>query len=283
MARKRPPWRFPDNAERDYMRVLVKTVQQLAELAHRAMGPRYPAWLAAAHTIHVQPLSVRTDDYSSEIDAVLEQLEQQGGALADYVVVRLPTVFAMVNTYNDIQFRQIVKAGTGVTLPTSRATLAPTTGASPVGIDLYRTEPWLADLQANWVAQNTSLIRSMTGDSLKRIETIVRQGVMGGTVTNEVANQLGQAVDISAGRAKLIAQDQIGKANAALSEYRMRSVGVKEYYWRTLEDSRVRPSHREREGKVFAFAHPPEDGNPGYPVRCRCYAEPKWPHEGSDE
>lgn len=46
---------------------------------------------------------------------------------------------------------------------------------------------------------------------------------------------------------------------------------VKKYIWRTMEDSRVRPSHAKRNGKIFIFGEgiaPAEEWN------CRCYAIP---------
>jgi SPP1 gp7 family putative phage head morphogenesis protein len=45
------------------------------------------------------------------------------------------------------------------------------------------------------------------------------------------------------------------------------------YIWHTAEDEKVRPSHAERDGKVFDFAHPPIGGNPGDDYNCRCTAE----------
>ncbi|MEG6507839.1 phage minor head protein [Methyloligella sp. 2.7D] len=49
------------------------------------------------------------------------------------------------------------------------------------------------------------------------------------------------------------------------------------YIWRTRRDDRVRPSHRENEGKVFAWDDPPPTGHPGEAYGCRCWAEPYIP------
>lgn len=46
------------------------------------------------------------------------------------------------------------------------------------------------------------------------------------------------------------------------------------YTWRTAGDDKVRPSHAANEGKVFAWDNPPETGNPGEAINCRCWAEP---------
>ena len=46
------------------------------------------------------------------------------------------------------------------------------------------------------------------------------------------------------------------------------------YVWRTQEDDRVRHSHAERHGQIFARTDPPRGGHPGTEPGCRCWAEP---------
>ena len=47
-----------------------------------------------------------------------------------------------------------------------------------------------------------------------------------------------------------------------------------QYIWHTRQDDKVRSSHAAREGQVFAWGSPPDDGHPGEPFNCRCWAEP---------
>lgn len=89
-------------------------------------------------------------------------------------------------------------------------------------------------------------------------------------------------------RAKLIAVDQTNKMHCMVTQARQTSLGIEEYIWRTAEDQRVvgNPSglypkgsrlhmnHFEREGVKFRWDSPPPDGHPGWPIRCRCHAEP---------
>lgn len=49
------------------------------------------------------------------------------------------------------------------------------------------------------------------------------------------------------------------------------------YIWRTRRDGRVRSSHAENDGKVFAWDNPPPTGHPGDAPGCRCTAEPYSP------
>ena len=110
---------------------------------------------------------------------------------------------------------------------------------------------------------------------------------------------------VSLNRARVIARDQTSKMTSTLNEVRQTSIGVEGYYWRTVQDQRVagtpngrypdppknsdkHGNHYEREGKIFWWKHPtaeqkrrhpdwllpPPDGAPGWPIQCRCSAEP---------
>lgn len=54
------------------------------------------------------------------------------------------------------------------------------------------------------------------------------------------------------------------------------AAGIDGYTWQTMEDSRVRPTHAENNGKYFTWKKPnPVTGKPGDQVNCRCYAKIK--------
>ncbi|MDR1334408.1 MAG: hypothetical protein LBJ71_04260 [Holosporaceae bacterium] len=90
--------------------------------------------------------------------------------------------------------------------------------------------------------------------------------------------------DLLVNRAKLITRTQISRAITAENIARFREAGLTHYVWRTSQDERVvgnptglypegNPSHEDhyhRNGKVFAFDNPPDDGHPGVPYNCRC-------------
>lgn len=46
------------------------------------------------------------------------------------------------------------------------------------------------------------------------------------------------------------------------------------YIWRTRSDDKVRGSHAENNGKIFAWDNPPPTGHPGEAYGCHCWAEP---------
>lgn len=98
---------------------------------------------------------------------------------------------------------------------------------------------------------------------------------------------------VSRARARLIARDQTGKLNAALTEARQKRIGVEEYIWQSVEDERVRENHRVLDGKICrwddptVYRNPGETewrsrssigafvGHPGEDYQCRCFAEPR--------
>lgn len=87
-------------------------------------------------------------------------------------------------------------------------------------------------------------------------------------------NSRGEPVFVSAkSHADLIARDQLQKLHGRLNEERQRAAGVDRYTWTTQGDDRVRPEHAAREGRTFSWDRPPDEGHPGEPIACRCYAE----------
>lgn len=89
----------------------------------------------------------------------------------------------------------------------------------------------------------------------------------------KVQKSFAKVPGITERHASFIARDQLGKFLGAINDAQNEKVGCKCYIWRTVKDNRVRTEHHLREGKVFYYANPPADGNPGEPVRCRCSAE----------
>lgn len=70
-----------------------------------------------------------------------------------------------------------------------------------------------------------------------------------------------------------ITRDQSNKLIGNLNNARQTQVGIDRYEWQTSEDERVRPSHVEKNGKIYAWDQPPPDtGHPGHDIQCRCVA-----------
>lgn len=260
ILKRRRVWLHPLAIERDYKRILLSQVKAF----NRSIGD--------------YSTDIRFDDWQDDLSSVMSSLTALAGRMFAPVVEKLPSFFALTSQFNDKQWRLIVKGGTGIQIPPSKSAFIGSArmpaSSNVLGVDAYRDEPWLADMQANWIAENVRLIKSIPAEILDDMEGIIRRGVMNGSASSVIKAQLIDRYSISENRAKLISIDQIGKANAALTQQRQKDAGIDGYFWRGVLDQRERKVHVEREGKRFEWSSPPPDGHPGQPIRCRCYSEP---------
>ena len=225
----------------------------------------------------------RADGWAEFLEQALLELARLAGIRQRVVFAALPGFFAAVSSHNERQFRLIVKANTGIALPPvvpSAPGMASSGSGSPLstlGVAPFRSEPFLTPLAEGWVKENTALIKSIPQRFHTELETLLQRGVMNGASVRTLQDAIKEQYGVNQSRAKLIAQDQTLKLQSRLTEYRLKSVGVTRYIWRTVQDSRVRPKHVERSGKTFSWDSPPSGGqHPGQEVRCRCRAEAVW-------
>lgn len=159
-----------------------------------------------------------------------------------------------VNSFNNQQFKKVVK--------------------SAFGVDLIASEPWLEPVMEISVAANVSLIRSIGTQLSDQVEQMVLSAYNGGTRVEDLADHIFGRFDVAESRANLIARDQTSKLNGKLTQFRQTNIGVEKYIWRTSLDERVRETHADHEGETYAWDAGPEDtGNPGDDIQCRCYGE----------
>lgn len=151
---------------------------------------------------------------------------------------------------------------------------------------------WVQQRLKSWTDLNYSLISSLSDEYIKKVNTIVAEGVQqGSTYTTIMADLRAMDKNMSKSRAELIARDQIGKLNGSLSEGRMVDAGVSGYVWFTALDERVRATHRQMSGSenkwedrsvykprgAKEFKSRPSamnDAIPGSQIQCRCTALP---------
>lgn len=257
----------PDSQEREYTRLLLRYSKQLQNDVSSVLLPKID-------NIVVQyKIEARSDSWIDTLDALIIELARLALEAIGIVVTRLPGQFNAVSKFNEGQFKLVVKANTGLTLP---PVMPGAPSSSILGVNVFRNEPFLAPLAEGWVRENTSLIKSLPTRLHSELESIIRRGVMSGQSVKDIKSAIKSRYGVTDYRAKLIAQDQTLKLNAALTRYRLQSVGVERYVWRTVQDSRVRPEHVERNGIEYSWKEGAGGEHPGEPVRCRCRAEAIW-------
>ena len=171
-----------------------------------------------------------------------------------------------------------------------------------LGQDFPIDTPELAATLNTWAEENYRLIKSMTDTYITKTNDIVKAAVSKGQTYNEVMQQLRAAGAATSERhARLIARDQIGKLNSALTQQRQEVVGIDQYTWDTSGDERVRgnpngrypkavPSHYAIDQKICrwdnAGVYKDSKGewiprtilmptvHPGIDIQCRCAAIP---------
>jgi len=147
---------------------------------------------------------------------------------------------------------------------------------SSLGIDLYATDD--EDAIEGFVEKNVKLIRSVQNQYLHEVEQTILEGLSTGSTVEDLKDRLTPLVDDvgkkAERRAKVIANDQVGKLSQQINRHRQQSVGVKKFIWRTMGDNRVRDSHEDLDGQEFTWAEGANGLYPGDDIMCRCYAEP---------
>lgn len=164
--------------------------------------------------------------------------------------------------------------------------------AQAFGIDMARVfdSREVADVLDTLVKEATSLIKSVPEELFNDIGKAVVSNMRGEVLPEgrSITQQIQFLTGHTEKRARLIARDQMSKIHTGITQVRQESLGIEKYVWRTAKDARVvgnpgglypkgnkvHNNHYIREGKVFSWAEPPEDGHPGFAINCRCYAEP---------
>ena len=247
----------PDSQEREYTRLLLRFSRDMQRDVNSLLIPRIGEIKQSFDR------EMRGDGWIDDLSALMAVLLQRAGLLSAPLELSLPNIAQSINRHNDRQFQLVVKSNLGKDV-------------GSIGVNVFRNEPFLRPLSNAWIKTNTDLIKSLPTRFYPELEGIIRRGVTNGMSVNDIQKEIKARYGVSDYRARLIAQDQTTKFHSQLTVYRLKSVGVEKYIWRSVQDSRVRPDHADRNGKEFSWDKPPYDGHPGQPVRCRCRAEPVW-------
>lgn len=235
------------------------------------------------------PLAIERE-YEQLLTAYADSLVKEVEARLPLLNLRLDSIEDIPEStgwFEDLRVWLLGFLGTGSALPSIKQIMQATDRfnrqqfhavfRSVFGVDIFTTEPFLADLLAAWEAENIKLIKSIPSQYLDQLHGKIVAAVRAGVPSKDIAGIVRETFDIPRNRAKLIARDQIGKLNGQLTMERQKSIGVESYVWRTSLDERVREEHKAREGEKFSWDEPPKDGHPGNPINCRCSAEAVFP------
>lgn len=246
-------WRYPLSYERSYAKLLRDYVRRKCKVIQ--------AFLPELQDAVQSPSAV-----NARIEIVLDGIEK-AVENAETMTNSIQHIFDLVSRYNQTEFDAIMKSLFGTTL-----------GGVPQQPFSVRQDAEIDDLKEMWVSQNLDLIKSIDQQTLQRLKQAMTDAILNnvdkGLLTKYLTEELQKIANLEENRAVLIGTDQVGKLNGTLSRYRQENAGIESYIWETCHDSRVRPSHADRQGHKYTWSNPPPGGHPGMPIRCRCVALP---------
>lgn len=253
--RRLPRQIHPNGIAREYSRELRRVVA-LTRAAFAPLLAALPALLesAAADRRHDD---ARTDaGEGRRIRELVAQAKQTiDQSVTTHAIDQLATKFAQrTATYQRIQLNRQTRAA--------------------LGADVFLRDSKLMTVIEGFAAQNVALIKNIPDKIASDIEMLTTRAVQSGTLHGDLAKELAKTFDYGDDRAKLIARDQVGKLYGQINATRQEELGIESFIWRTVEDERVRPEHEVLDGEEFKYSDPPDEGLPGEPILCRCYAEP---------
>ena len=242
----RRQWRYPFALEKGYYKLLKNYI-----------GKIFNAYKNKHE--YVTSLVIRSSIKVDSDDEVTDFMESLQGDIPTPESMRpaIKNTMDVVNGFNKKEFEDILQS---------------------MRVNALTNEAWYQQYARQWISENLNLIKSIHSDTLRRIESELREAISitveDGVKLKYLENKIKEIVGSTDKRAALIARDQVGKLNGRITQYRQESTGIKKYTWRTMGDERVRAEHSERDGQIYQWNKPPPGGHPGMAIRCRCVALP---------
>lgn len=242
-----PRPRPPTLIESDYAHRLVGVVDQLREVVR--------------HELSTWPWMHRADDHRSHAGAEGRRRVKRAREVVD----------------NDIAEQRLegLAADFGQRVADhQRAELARQAEAA-LGTDVVVTDAGVSDLIAGFVHENVSLIKTLQGEALGKLETILTRAAASGIRAETIQQEIEERFGMAERHARLVAMDQVQKLTAKVTEARHRELGIRSYTWIHLPVAKhPRVEHVARHGSVFRYDKPPADGHPGWAIMCHCLQQP---------
>ena len=262
---KVPRWRHPFIVERKYTRDLLDIVKVVEELVREVLFFQLPGLVDDARSLI--PTSARQDAWPQEVTKLLTLIELRLDRRTLNDKALAIDIGQRTNRWNDRQWQNTLK--------------------KVMGVDIFIREPWLANKLESFTAENVKLIKSLKLTSFSDIEGMTQRGIRQGKRHETIRKEIEDHFDITRGRAKLIARDQISKLNGQLTKERQTSIGLSRYIWHDSGDNRVRISHSQNDNLLMDWSNPsiyypsPNEKSlrlgihlhPGEDYQCRCWAE----------
>lgn len=200
------------------------------------------------------------DGSEASSESVIRMLTDYSGALDDWSALVASKMFLQVEHEEWNQWKSVSeKISEG---------LRDAIGNTPVG-----------HVAQNIMYRQIELMKSLPLEAAERIREIqdrAMQAVISGERPDALYQMIMESGNVAAGRARMIARTEIGRATGALTQARALSIGSEGYWWR-IEGSGTRPSHKKMRDKFVYWHSPPTldglTGHAGCLPNCQCWQD----------
>lgn len=247
---KKPPTIYPLNVEKSYARSIVSYIDEMERIAIKVVKKEiYPI---------IEKQRIRADGYREDfsfelIKKVLKKLNVFFyGIMSEKTALRESTKF--VNSINVVNEANVAKQ------------------LAVRGVNPIKSSAWLRDFVKAKAQENAAYISTIPDEFYNKVAQSVMRTVSEGGSLEEIVQDIQKQGGVSRSRAEFIARDQTGSILGQITAERHQRAGFPAFRWSDSDDNRVRPTHREKNNKIFLYADDPL--LPGEDYGCRCIAEP---------
>lgn len=263
MARRRNG--YPLKIERSYYRSLAKMVRSWQQITNRVVNIQVKKYL-------YNGTKVLTDADNSGDPEWLKAVQTSLNLLSIQIEQKQPE-----SSLNDLVTRFVYSVN-----QFSYSKVVQRKGTAQIKVGIIALNPLqdnakLREYTMSKIIENTNLIKTLRQRYIDQTKADIYRIISSGGGVSDLAHSITARTNMALRHADLIANDQTGTILSQIDAYRNQAAGTTRYIWRSMEDKRVRPKHRELDGKEFKYNDPKggDDGMiPGQPIRCRCYADP---------
>ena len=222
--------------------------------------------LSRLNTRFIKDSLTTDEEHSEQVEFLLQDSRKKltSSQLYDGIGLNLATTFRRLNQQfgGTIMASFATQTSAGMVEAVGKKNLSrferSIKGATGVNISSVISGEGLEDFVELQISKNVSLINSLPEEYLKQVEVIVNNGVLNGsrfsTIAEEITAKVGSANSKLAGRIKTIAMNEVQTINAQMSQRRTQALGISEGIFRTSEDEKVRPCHKELNGVKYELS-----------------------------
>lgn len=247
MVKRHPIMRYPYNLERSYQKNINRELSLLDKMTNEVLKKK------------LQPL-VETRQDDERPDFSFTKVKKTVDILK----------LLLIKVFPEMASKRIAKKFVNSVVNYNKEAIDTQLNArdmSPI-----KSEAWIKSIAETKTAENVAYIQGIASDYTQKVEEAVLRTVSSGDNFAELSDQIQKISDKSRNQADFIARDQVGSLLGQINAERQKRAGFPAFRWSDSGDNRVRPSHAEKNGKIYFYDHNPLI--PGEEYACRCVAEP---------